>query len=1001
MISNQHYVELYVNNQLVELVSQESLNLRINNVLFNPTKTTTTQSEYSYSFDIPATTTNNKIFDYANNLSKLNKFHARYPSKVYADGMLIFDGSLTIQKYKDGMYTCNLVNIKVNSLEEIFGDEKLTDLKWMIDFDGAPTIDDVNYDVFNTKYFFPLVSYGVFQKDYISADSVGANYSPKNQIDSYNNWWIESFYPSLNVVETIRKAFESKGYDVIGSAFSDPFINNIYASCNLAQEQVPIYNLGNPKFGHLSLSMTWDNYSSANQTARTPSETNPYAYTTAGLSQSLKFPYERVRPATNAINNNSSEEYNFDTIAVWNMMDSKGNASGVTVTTLGDSYIYDPNEQLIVIPASGWYKIDLYVHATLSGATQARTVKQWTNTFYEDDEFMKRDVVISGSNATFKSFLPLEIQLVRNYDNNIELIKGKHNVEYATGDPNQTEYHYEGGSYTSTSYTNKSEWQTEFPHQDSYACKNPTKANELLTSTQLTRNKLAEEYGGAVGYDENRNSTDGRSMSGGRNYGGSRKMSGNAAKYKTYGFMHDDGELMPYDQAVSESFICGFSTYGDGQTAVMRNGRSWSQLSTIKNNIFADVHGLSLYNIDGTGTTVLSTSYCANEYKDSPAHSESFSNDNMSGNISCCVYLEKNDRLELMAIQRDYEWQAYSTSAYCSIDITAMSQRSEAELRADSGWSYTSTTEFPTQLNLFNFTNNETKISDWITSIQKAFNLEIVQQGKTIELNTNKGVKKTINYAIDLDDRINSDEVEAEYISYPKTMAVKYKIDTDEYGFELTVPPEHINDEGDTWKKWGDSGYTVIQLNDDTYETSSQETQTNFSYTYYMDFDFYQIDSGGTSAQTPIDIRIPVIEKSEYMAEGYGYDEAMKHDGYSFTQRFWYRQQPSQETVWLSSILSDGSHESINLTYTSNSWLDFNLSYKNTEKSLVTEYFNVNPLLSSNYIKFGTYLTPQEFMDLKNGALCKVDSDLYYVSEIQNYDPSGFNQTTLKLIKKV
>ena len=32
-------------------------------------------------------------------------------------------------------------------------------------------------------------------------------------------------------------------------------------------------------------------------------------------------------------------------------------------------------------------------------------------------------------------------------------------------------------------------------------------------------------------------------------------------------------------------------------------------------------------------------------------------------------------------------------------------------------------------------------------------------------------------------------------------------------------------------------------------------------------------------------ITIPVIEKAEYMAEGYG-DEAMKHDGYSMTQRF-------------------------------------------------------------------------------------------------------------------
>jgi len=165
MISNVHYLELYVNGELIELVSQESLNLRINNILFDPTKTTTTQAEYSYSFDIPSTPNNDRILNYANNLSRINKFHARYPSQVYADGHMIFDGSLTIQKYsaKDKMYTCNLVNIKINTLEEIFGDMMMTDLKWEVPFDGAPTINSVNSD-YTTKYYFPLVSYGVFQK---------------------------------------------------------------------------------------------------------------------------------------------------------------------------------------------------------------------------------------------------------------------------------------------------------------------------------------------------------------------------------------------------------------------------------------------------------------------------------------------------------------------------------------------------------------------------------------------------------------------------------------------------------------------------------------------------------------------------------------------------------------------------------------------------------------------------------------------------------------------
>lgn len=140
-----------------------------------------------------------------------------------------------------------------------------------------------------------------------------------------------------------------------------------------------------------------------------------------------------------------------------------------------------------------------------------------------------------------------------------------------------------------------------------------------------------------------------------------------------------------------------------------------------------------------------------------------------------------------------------------------------------------------------------------------------------------------------------------------------------------------------------------------------------------------------------------MIEKAEFMAEGYGYDEAMKHDGYSLTQRFWYREQISQEYIWT----ADHMHDQIFLTYPKNQYERFNLSYKDTEKSIVTEYFNISPMLSSNYVKLDVYLNPQEYNSIKNGALVHFDSDLYYTSEISGYDPTGNSPTSLKLIKKV
>lgn len=998
MISNVHYIELYINGELIELESQDSLNLRINNVLFDPTKTTTTQAEYSYSFDIPSTPNNDRILNYANNLSRTNKFHARYPSQVYADGHMIFDGSLTIQKYsaKDKMYTCNLVNIKINTLDEIFGDDTLTDLKWMVDFEGAPTINTINNDG-STKYYFPLVSYGVFQKDYVSKDEVAATYTPKHTMDKYNRWWIDSFYPSLNMVEIIKRAFESRGYSVGGNAVYDPYINNIFCSTNLADEQVPIYNVGNPKFGNVSLKVNWNNYSSVNTSVDYESG-DGWRNSTGGWPQDLSFPYYQMNPAINASNSNAPQEYNFSTVDIWNMMDSANNPN-VNVTVQAPTYMYDPNEMLIVIPADGWYRIYLSAKASLSGVGTYFTAKQWTNTFFEGDEFTERDVQIKRG---FNELTPLEIQLIRNYDNNVELIKGKRNITYNTGDPNQEYYTIRGRSYTGSTVINKHQWDTDFPHQDLAGSWSPTIMSGLVvtTSAQMGRagrhtiDRSTQSGTNTPQGQSGQRPTSGTSQGGG--YGGG---STPQTRYNTYGYIHHDGYPMPYDPAVSEAFICGFSTLGDGTVSVQKNGYSWSRMCSRKNECFAEVKGMDLSKKKSDGTIeVVSTEYDKNTYNGARAYYYGTDSSINTAIIDCCVYLHKNDVLELIAVQRDYYGQKYACSAECEVQITAISERSEAELRGDQYWNVYSPTEFPKKLNLFNFTNDETRIADWINSVKTAFNLEIVQDGNIIDINTNQGFKKNLSNAIDIDNRVNSDEAESEYISYPKEMSVKYKIDTDEWGFELTVPPEHINDEGDEWKNWGDSGFTVISLSDDTYETKTQNTQTNFSYTYYDNFLWKEVlENGEETDFTGLTITIPVIEKAEFMAEGYGYDEAMKHDGYSLTQRFWYRDQVSQEYVWL----SDHMHEKVYLTYPMNSWNRFNLSYKDSETSIVTEYFNISPMLSSNYVKIDVHITPDEYKDIKGGALIHFDSDLYYCGQINGYDPSGGNTTELKLIKKI
>lgn len=955
--TSNHRIDIYVNGSPIDVGDQGNLNLRINKVLFDPTKTTTKQAEYSYSFSIPQTENNDKVFNFANNLSKTNKYHARYKCEVYSDGQLLFDASLTLEGYnaREKEYDCHLVNIKVSSLEDIFGDAVMTDIPWMIDFDGASTINEVNRDL-STDYFFPFVCYGAFQKTPSKEDDIADEYTSKFDIDKYNKFWVESFYPSMKVLGLVKKALEWKGYQVVGNAYSDKILNNVYASCNLAQGQSPDYNVGNPKFGKISLHSDFSNSG---------------RYYERMNIQDLSFPYYKVRQRDFRLTSDGNlSEYNFATIDWWNLLDSRS----ATVTINNDNYMFDPGEQVIVIPKSGWYRIGMKAIVVLNDPNKTFSATQWYCSLSGPDAQLEEKSITLKKDLMF--ITPVEVQLIRNYDDNIELIKGNTNIEWATGDPNQETYtygywrQYVGNTFpewVENTYPNRTIWTTEFPHQDLIGTKSPTELNDLTIITQPRRGI------------------------------GNPPPSSSDSKTVIEGYITPIGSPISYDPAVSEGFIMGLSSFGGVKTAIIKNGYSWSNASSIENKVMANVSGLTAVMVNGSKKP---TNYGANTYPNAPANRyTSFDKEigrGFSGETYCLVWLEKNDRVEPVVIQRDFgDTQKYDVDVTLDLTIEAFSDRSNYQLRADN-IGYNSPIEFPSQLNLCNFTNQETKVSDWINNVLTAFNLELSIEGNIATIDINKSIRNSnITYAVDLNDRVSPYECESQYIDYPKELSVKYQINTEEWGFEQSVPEDKID--LDDWEKYGDSGYTVIQLNDDTYETSTQSTQTSFSYTWYDTFNWYYVNSSGTQSSTPSQIRLPVIELSQYMADGYGYEDAMQHDGYSLTQRFWFRQGQYLRGIYL----ADHMHELVELTIPTNQWAGVNLSYKDSETSILTNYFDAVPMLSSNYVNIEVYINPDEYNSISNGAMVHMDSDLYYVAEIDGYDPTGTNPTGLKLVKKV
>ena len=992
MIYKEHFIELYINKEKADLESQKSLNLRFQNVLFNPEKISSSQAEYSFEFDLPSTPVNDKIFDYANNLSKVGKFRSRLNAEVYADGSPIFEGTLTLNGFKDKKYSCNLVSVKVYSLDDIFGDSVLTDLdNWKINFNGVETINERN-SALETDVVFPTVSYGPFQKWPKNSDDVGKEYTSMYSMDEYNTWYVDSFYPSLNMLEAMKHMFQYKGYNVGGNAFTDMFLKNIYMSTNLADDQSPDYNVGNPRFGKVDLNVSMPANGS-------------------GYTQELKFPYFEVGIVGYTPGSFTSQtEYNFTDINIHSIL-----ADGTVTVNNTPNYMYQPNEGIIIIPADGWYKIELSANTMVTSTGNIRA-GQWLVDFVEKELYFEDVEMPVGINEV----TPIEIQLVRNYDDNIELIKGKKNRQYANGNPTDTTY--ERGGIT---YNNILDWETCFPHEDPYNSKLPTKENDLKSRNKKSKlagkrsdNSFGASYGASgTPTSESESEDNSTSISFGGSRGGTRGSDRNSfgpdSNGRNYspavlGYVYKDNENMVFDQAVTDSFICGLSSLSSGVSAVMKNGYSWSPITAEKNEIFAPVVGYQKMTRNSSGDT---------EYEDSSLNENTYINtpiigtcnlsgNSMSGSVSCIVWLNKNDKLELVSIHRGYQYETggevtYSSSTNAHLVIEAFSNRSQYNILATHDNRYDAPVEFDDKLNLANFMNKEKKISEWVQNVADAFNLDIIQNGYNVEINTKKKFNRNLLAAVELDNRVNSENAEVSKIDYPRSMAVKYKIDTEEHGFYDSVPSDKID--LPNWKDFGDSGYSVVQLNDDTYTTSTSDKQLQFSYTWYDDFNWYAVDSGFTkTSDTPITLNIPVISKEQYMIDGYDYTESLKHDGYGLAQRFWFRPNQTNCYVWTRTYPTEKVfiYEPKNL-YTNYRDIYMNLSYKLNENSLLKQYFNFTPYLASNYVEVEAYITPDEYNMLKNGSLIHFDSDIYYPVEISGYDPSGYNATEIKMMKKL
>lgn len=969
MVHN-HQIDITVNNQSIELFDAEKLNLRLNNVLFVPEEMTAKTGEYSFSFEIPATPRNNLIFNFANNMSKLNKFNTLYDCQLNVDGLEIFNGTLRLSDTKQDRYTCNLISIKVNKVEEIFKDTKMNELDWKVPFAGTSTINSVNAQ--GLGYYFPLVCYGAFQKKPYANYGGDVNvYTDITQIDAYNRWYWESFHPSFNLIELVKRCFAHKGYNVSGDILNDKVMNNIYLSECIDSSQDPTLNLNSSAIGDLFIKGTFTpgsatsgrGSSSISQTPTRSSGGVTSTYTQSlptKLINSLMYPHEPV---------GVNDEYNFDTVTVWDIFATPASTTDPTATHYfinqpSNKYIYrqaskDSSSGFIQVPADGLYTIELeagvditniwneFTKVTYKKKVAAGSISNPTVETEEVEFNMQRD-------RTFDNF-PVEIQLVRNTDEP-ELIY--------TAEPVIT---------TNPSLTEAKMGKTQYPHE-------PNSNAYILGAVS------SSVRGGRRGVDL-----------GDRYY-------------------VDKGTTIAYDPKANEGFICGFTTI-NRSASVLKNGNSWDVSLGQNNQTHYRQPGYKKCIYGGglsyTGTELTERNQNTLLCPSSDTWKQTLTTAN--GKITCVVKLNKNDIVSLKVLTKSFNdityWKTgrngrmsgsgaasgtYAPDVTYSLKITPYTDKWEKYKNAqnmnyladasvkEQGWG--------TKLNLAGFLNKQEKMSDFISNFLTTFNLSYNQVDRNVFINKTKMDLVTVRNSVDIDDRVNTSEGKASRIDYPGYMQAKWSIDEEEAGAYRSI--DTVAHQGaSNWKDYIDRGSDKVQM-DTTNESKETSVESKFSYTWYQRFKVLEYDTQtGLDTGTSYYLTMPLIAKDEdFIIQN---DEAMSKDGLSLKQRMWFRDETMQKTL----ELWDGS--SVNITVPVSEYNGVVMNYRSEQGSLLNRYFNVVPRTDSNYMTIEVYITPFEYIMLKNGAFVKVDDDLYIVSEIQGYDPSGANMTELKLIKKV
>lgn len=286
-------------------------------------------------------------------------------------------------------------------------------------------------------------------------------------------------------------------------------------------------------------------------------------------------------------------------------------------------------------------------------------------------------------------------------------------------------------------------------------------------------------------------------------------------------------------------------------------------------------------------------------------------------------------------------------------------------------------------INLSSFLPSNVKMEEWIENFCTAFNLDLKQVTEnefSLDLKNNLG--GYLPNILDLDVKTNVDfSRENSDLGMPSSYDLGFKVDKEEYGF--------LKDQKKTDGKFvgGEDGGGKFETGNISGKKIGKPS--NFSYTWMMEM------KDKNNGKPPIFFPI-ISEKEVWKNSEETYDELTQKRYTDKAQRFWYKTGNEYALKMSNGKFVDAAQVSNELTLKNGQ--RFVLNYKNEPDSILRNFFTVFIDDNAHYTTVECHLSPDEYANIDT-CMAKFNGDLYYIAEVDAYDPMGTKKAKMKLIK--